>query len=153
MQDLNIREATINDIETLLQFEQGVIGAERPFDPTLKPHPTSYYDLPGMIEDPDVFLIVAEFSGLLIASGYARRKKAEPFLRHNHYAYLGFMYVRPEFRGRGINSRIIETLKEWAAENGLDEIRLEVYAENDNAIRAYEKAGFEKHMVEMRLHS
>lgn len=30
-----IRKATPADLETLLRFEQGVVQAERPFDPTL----------------------------------------------------------------------------------------------------------------------
>ena len=36
MDQLKIRVATIKDLPLLLEFEQGVITAERPFDPTLK---------------------------------------------------------------------------------------------------------------------
>ena len=31
-----VRKATLDDLPTLLLFEQGVIEAERPFDPTIK---------------------------------------------------------------------------------------------------------------------
>ena len=41
----NIRTATLDDLETLYRFEQGIILAERPFDPTLAKDPISYYDL------------------------------------------------------------------------------------------------------------
>jgi hypothetical protein len=37
-----IRKATIDDLPVLLQFEQGIISAERPFDSTLLPDPISY---------------------------------------------------------------------------------------------------------------
>ena len=32
----SIRHATLDDLETLLSFEQGIIAAERPFDETLR---------------------------------------------------------------------------------------------------------------------
>lgn len=151
MQDLLIREAVTEDIPILLQFEQGVISAERPFDATLKPHPAYYYDLPGMIADPDVHLLVVEWNGEPVGSGYARIKEAKPYLKHERYAYLGFMYVRPDLRGKGINSQLIAELKNWVLRKDLTEMRLEVYSKNANAIRAYEKFGFEKHMIEMRM--
>ena len=36
MHPINIRKAHPDDLEKLLEFEQGIISAERPFDPTLK---------------------------------------------------------------------------------------------------------------------
>ncbi len=65
--------------------------------------------------------------------------------------YLGFMYVDPNHRGKEINKKIIEALKDWASSQNIPELRLDVYAENASAIKAYEKAGFTKHMVAMRM--
>ncbi|WP_336622662.1 MULTISPECIES: hypothetical protein [unclassified Cellulophaga] len=41
MENIEIRIAKLEDLETLKSFEQGVILAERPFDETLKPDPIS----------------------------------------------------------------------------------------------------------------
>ena len=60
------------------------------------------------------------------------------------------MYVEPAHRGKGVSDAIIRRLIDWAREGGLAEIRLEVYPGNAAAIRAYEKAGFAPHMLEMR---
>ena len=150
MSNIHIRPATTADLPTLYRFEQGVIAAERPFDPTLKPDPNSYYDLPAMIAGPDVQLLVAELDGELAASGYARIEPAKSYLRHATYAYLGFMYVEPAHRGKGINSLIIEELRLWARSRGITELRLDVYDLNTPAIRAYQKAGFIRHMLNMR---
>jgi hypothetical protein len=49
MRAVEIREATLKDIPILLQFEQGVISAERPFDSTLGKGEIHYYDLEMMI--------------------------------------------------------------------------------------------------------
>src|SRR5215470_13244762 len=118
---ITIRKATRDDVSILLQFEQGVVETERPFDPTLKPHPNHYYDIPRMIEDPLVHLVVAEYDGQLVGCGYARIEAAKPYLRHDKHAYLGFMYVDPTWRGKNISQTIIENLKQWAISNGLKE--------------------------------
>jgi ribosomal protein S18 acetylase RimI-like enzyme len=147
-----IRKATIEDLPVLLQFEQGIISAERPFDSTLKPGAINYYDLKAFIASADVQVLVAEIGGEIAGSGYARIKKnPDTYYDFEKYAYLGFMYVLPAYRGKGINQAIIEELKKWVAEQGLVEIRLEVYNDNTGAIKAYEKVGFEKRMIEMRI--
>ena len=145
------RPARLEDLNTLLKFEQGVITAERPFDPTLDDDPISYYDLRELITSKDAEVVVVEYESEVIASGYALKKRAFDYLDHEFYSYLGFMYTCPDFRGKGINKIIIDTLKNWSHTKGLKEIRLTVYDENKGAIRAYEKVGFKKHIIEMRL--
>ena len=138
-------------MDTLLQFEQGVISSERPFDITLKNDHIRYYDLEALIAASHIQLVVAQAGDEVIGSGYARIETAKPYLRHHQYAYLGFMYVHPAHRGNGVNKLIIDALKQWGLSRGITEFRLEVYSDNESAIKAYEKAGFEKHMVEMRM--
>ena len=150
MEKLLIRKATLNDLNTLLTFEQGVITTERPFDPTLKADPNRYYDIKKMIDAPEVELLVAELDGIVIASGYARIEDAKPYLQHRLHAYLGFMYVLPAHRGKGINKKIIDALTAWSLEKNITELRLDVYQLNDSAIKAYERVGFTRHMLAMR---
>ena len=150
MTEIIIRKATLNDVETLLSFEQGVIKAERPFDPTLKVDPVNYYDIEKMITSENVELVVAAVNDKLIGSGYARIEEAKIYLKHAQHAYLGFMYVLPEHRGKGVNKKIIDALTEWSQSKNISELRLDVYNNNEAAIKAYEKVGFVKHMIEMR---
>ncbi|HEY1212653.1 MAG TPA: hypothetical protein VGE93_03375, partial [Bryobacteraceae bacterium] len=80
---IHIRPATTADLPILLQFEQGVIAAERPMDPTIKEGPINYYNLPAMIASPDIQLLVAELDGTPIACGYARIEPADRhYLKH-----------------------------------------------------------------------
>ncbi|MEJ2163597.1 MAG: GNAT family N-acetyltransferase [Robiginitalea sp.] len=148
---VDIRIATPEDLPVLRSFEQGLIRDERPFDPTIRPDPVHYYDLDHLINDPAARLVVAVYRDVIIASGYAIRKTPRQYLDHDAYAYFGFMYTRPEYRGLGINGKIVEYLRIWAREQGLCEIRLTVYTENQPAIRAYQKSGFEPHIIEMRV--
>lgn len=151
MEDLLIRDAVIADLPVLKEFEQEIIRAERPFDPTIRPDPVTYYDLENYVLDKAVKVVVAEHRGELIASGYALAKEARPYLDHEKYAYLGFMYTRPDYRGKGINGKIIDCLKQWSKTNGLSEVRLTVYCDNTDAIRAYDKNDFKSHITEMRI--
>jgi ribosomal protein S18 acetylase RimI-like enzyme len=150
MNKMIIRKATLDDLEQLLSFEQGIVKTERPFDPTLKPDPISYYDLKALLTAPDAEIVVAETDNKIIASGYALIKRSKPYLKYSDHAYFGFMYVLPEFRGKGINKLVIDSLKKWTALQNITEIRLEVYYDNASAIKAYEKIGFKSHMLEMR---
>jgi RimJ/RimL family protein N-acetyltransferase len=151
MDQIIVRKASLKDLDTLFRFEQGVIAAERPFDSTLKSGHIHYYNLEEMITAPHIELVVAELENQLIGSGYARIEKAKHYLQHAHHAYLGFMYTDPKHRGKGVNRRIIEALKNWASAQNIAEFRLEVYVNNLAAIKAYEKAGFSPHMLEMRM--
>ncbi len=148
---LTIRVATADDLPVLRLFQQAIVSAERPFDPTLKPGELHYYDLEALLMEPQTRLLVATDGAQIVASSYARLRPAMPYLRHPRYAYLGFMYVEPAYRGRGISGRLMEALRQWAQAQGVTELRLEVYAANEPALKAYEKFGFRPHMLEMRL--
>lgn len=150
MGQLLIREATREDLPALLEFEQAIIEFERQFDPTLAPANVSYYDLAGMIDASLVALLVAEIDHEIIGSGYARLEESKVYLKHRRHAYLGFMYVVPGRRGTGVNQELIAALARWAGAQGVHELRLDVYHDNQAAVRAYEKAGFRRHLTEMR---
>ncbi|SIS95063.1 Ribosomal protein S18 acetylase RimI [Zobellia uliginosa] len=151
MDIFKIRTAVLDDLETLLEFEQGIIAAERPYDPTLRAGRISYYDLGELIKSDDAEVVVVECEGSIVASGYAQIKKAKAYLDHEVYSYLGFMYTHSDYRGKGLNKKVVDALKTWSDSRGISEIRLTVYSDNIGAIKAYEKAGFTNHLIEMRL--
>lgn len=151
MNPIITRSATVEDLDTLLQFEQGIVAAERPFDPTLKPGEIHYYDLKALISSPEAEVIVALSGEEIVGSGYAQIREAKDYLQHERFAYLGFMYVKPDFRGQGVNQKVLDALTAWIRQQGIAEIRLEVYAENERAKRAYKKAGFTPNLLEMRM--
>ena len=148
---MHIRKATQNDLPTLQRFMQGIITAERPMDPTLKEGEISYYDLGAYIDAEDTEVVVAEVDGRLVGSGYGQVRKNKDYFKYPEYGYIGFMFVEKEYRGQHIAKSIIDNLVEWFSTKNIEEIRLTVYDKNPVAIKAYEKAGFEKHLIEMRL--
>ncbi len=148
---ITIRKATSKDLSILYEFEQGVLNAERPMDKTLKASKTHYYDIPKLIINPMVELVIAEFSGVVAGCGYARIKKARDCFQFDQFSYLGFMFTKENFRGKGVNHSIMNYLYNWSLSKGIYEIRLEVYPTNIPAIKAYEKSGMTCSMQTMRI--
>lgn len=146
-----VRKATLADLPILLVFEQELIKAERPMDPTIKDERISYYDISEFIKNKNSEIYVVELNGNIVASGYAKIKDDKHYLKHKKQGYLGFMFVSEVHRGKGFNKLIVAALLKWCKSRDVDEIRLDVYEHNPSAIKAYEKVGFKKHLINMRL--
>ena len=152
MEKISLRKASIKDEPVLLEFEQQVLEAERPYNASIKLSGASYYDLRDLLTSDNSYLVVAEVGGVIVGSGYAQIRTSKQSLVHDLHSYLGFMYVVPECRGQGVNQKIIEELTRWSKSLGITDCYLEVYSENESAISAYHKGGFVESMVEMKLH-
>jgi GNAT superfamily N-acetyltransferase len=148
---ITIRKATTEDLSILYEFEQGVLQAERPMDKTLKISKTYYYDIPNLISELNVELVIAEINGVIAGCGYARIKQARDCFQFDQFSYLGFMFTKEEYRGKGVNKMIMNYLYDWSLSRGIYEVRLEVYPSNNAAIKAYEKVGMQATMHTMRI--
>jgi len=145
-----IREACLNDLDELKLMEQALIEAERPFDAVIKSNPVYYYDLENLITNKQSCLLVAEHETELVACGYAQLRNSKPFLSHGEHSYLGFMYVKADYRGQQLVGQIINQLFFWSRDQGVEYCTLDVYSQNAAAIRAYEKLGFSSLTTEMK---
>jgi ribosomal protein S18 acetylase RimI-like enzyme len=105
--------------------------------PQLRPDGDREPDWPGEVraalDDPAAHLFVAEADGQLI--GTVRVEFAErPFFR---IAEVHRLYVRPEWRRRGVASELMRVAEATAREGGAAEVRLTVLAGNEAALRFY----------------
>lgn len=87
----------------------------------------------------DSAIFIAEDSnginGYLFAIGEELRRK-----RHSVYIALG---IAEGQRGKGIGTKLFETLESWAAGKGLRRLELTVMENNEAGRALYKKAGFE----------
>jgi len=66
-----------------------------------------------------------------------------PQIRKGGYcAEIEEMYIEPEFQGKGVAQLLVNTIVDWAKENGIKTVRLESSNELKRAHGFYEKAGF-----------
>lgn len=56
--------------------------------------------------------------------------------------FLNSLYVKPGFQGKGLGAKLMQRALNWLGNR--EDIYLEVTSYNDNAIRFYERFGFEK---------
>jgi L-amino acid N-acyltransferase YncA len=85
-----------------------------------------------------VLPLVAEFNGRIIADASLHRRKAG-WRRH-----LGGVrvVVDPEFRHKGLASRLIDELVSIAGKEGLDRLYAEIPADDQAAIEVFQARGF-----------
>ena len=148
--EVRIRRAEHQDLPILEDFLQQLIAVERPMDPSLEQVEfIKYYELSSFIESATAELYVATVNNEIVGSGYGDIRQNKAHFAHTNYGYVGFMFVKEEFRGLGISSKVLEKIFEWFRSKGIKETRLTVYQENPSAIRAYEKVGYKKNLIEM----
>ena len=63
--------------------------------------------------------------------------------RYSHVSELSVTVLK-EYWGKGIGSRLVEIMIDFARENGVEVIYLEARSDNERAISLYRKFGFEK---------
>jgi len=87
-------------------------------------------------------LIVAEEGSKLVGVVGCKGVKHK---RAAHVATLVGVGVLPEYRGKGIGRAMLEKMIDWVKkETKIERLQLTVYADNEGAIKFYEKLGFVK---------
>ena len=59
-----------------------------------------------------------------------------------YFWWIQSMFIKPEYRGRGLLEMLIQTVRESARQSNALELRLYVHKDNARAIKAYKKTGF-----------
>mgnify|MGYP003631430895 CR=1 FL=1 len=148
--NIHIREANQSDLSILLTFEQELIAVERPMDPSLvKDRKINYYDIGAFIKSKDAEVFVAVLDNEIVGSGYGLIKQQDPKHKQKIHGHVGFIFVQDTHRGKGISKLILNRIFDWFKTKNIVEVRLQVYDKNPSAIKAYEKVGFEKNLIEM----
>lgn len=74
------------------------------------------------------------------------RKGESPKTQHN--AAIWGVYIRPCARGQRLSLRLLEAARQWALANDVRIIKLGVIADNQAALRAYERSGYQHYGLE-----
>lgn len=64
---------------------------------------------------------------------------------HGRYGMLDEMYIRDEYRGRGLGREALQGVEEMCRAHGIKALRLEVEESNLHAQSLYRSSGFESH--------
>jgi GNAT superfamily N-acetyltransferase len=104
----------------------------------------------GMIDGVIGVCFVAEVSGILVGYLVGSIQTAESY-RPIQRAELENMFVRQEYRGRGIGTALIKTFLSWSLEAGMPRVFVSSFASNTAAQGFYKKNGFEPYSIELEM--
>jgi ribosomal protein S18 acetylase RimI-like enzyme len=94
------------------------------------------------LESKDTAIFVAERDGTVVGFAEARLVCSDPsgMLAFGLAAEIGIAVAADHRRG-GIGAALIDAVEEWARERGAERLTLSTHADNDGAIRFYERLG------------
>lgn len=137
-----IKEAIKDDIEEINNLLTDLIQDERQYDKNINKSyiVKNYYE--QFFEKKDSCIIVAkDESNNILGYGFGFIMDYGD-VYDNKIAQLDAVYIKPEYRKRGIARQIIQYFTEWSKRNKVSYIELKVCNNNKKAIELYEKEGF-----------
>jgi len=137
---LKIRPATREDVPLILEFIRLLAEYEREPQAAVATEADLLRDGFATAQ-PKFRVVIAEWSGA--PAGFA-------FFFFNYSTWMGKpglyledLFVKPEFRGKGIGRQLVDATVRAARQAGLTRVELEVFSSNTNAIALYERYGFQ----------
>lgn len=103
------------------------------------------------LADDRVAQFVAVRDGALVGYVDVEERPAPPVFARGPGAHVGDLYVRPEHRGAGLGSRLLDRAEAWARERDHERVTLSVLLANDAARRLYDERGYEPVRERRRL--
>jgi len=135
---LSIRPATVNDAASILTMIRELADYERELESVALSETQLAAD--GFGDNPAFNVLLAEWEGR--TAGYALFFDFYSTWR-GRQLFLEDLFVRPQFRGRGIAKRLMSEVAQVAIQRGCGELRWEVLDWNQSAIDFYRSMGAE----------
>ena len=122
-----VRSAALADLNALVQLEQHFPGDRM-----------SRQSFRRLLRSATAELQVYEEAGQVVANAVLL------YRRSSRQARIYSLIVHPDWQGRGIAHRLLDSGARAAVERGCQALGLEVRADNAPALRLYQKAGFQR---------
>jgi len=106
-------------------------------------------DFTEWLEDPDVGFFVARENGKLAGFALAMIMEEPDDLINVPYVSINELAVGKEFQSLGIGTTLMKRVEEWALENNINIVQLNVWEFNQKAKTLYEKLGFKTIQCQM----
>ncbi len=135
--DIKVRFSTKEDIISLKKMFNRVVREKR-FLPTIEELAEVGDEWVDLINHD--LIIVAEIQGELVGQIQLERLEDDAT---QHVCEIGII-VDPDYRGKGVGSRLLEKAIKTAKHLGFEKICLSTFHTNSNAISLYKKFGFQE---------
>ena len=160
---INIRRAKVKDINIILNFEKELLNSA--VDLIKKYHPQHLIDINlrsdykeiiikyirGRIFSKNDAMFISELNGKPVGHMIISIKKSFPIFEMEYYGRINTVYIKKEFRGKGISSKLKDEAIKWFKSKNINRISLNVNPDNKQALEAYKKWGLTLSLLEMRM--
>ena len=149
---VTIRKATTEDLARLEELyreleEDAVLYQPEHF--VFSPKGTRTEQVKEILDSDTQTMLVAEKDGEVIGFAHLVLIKAKkvPCLKSEISLYLQDLVVTAEYRSQGIGTILMNEAKKYGKENGADFFRTQVFPQNTDGLRFYERNGFSEKMI------
>ncbi len=154
MENLNIRRATVSDADAINNLLYQVLKVHSDVRPDIFKAGTKKYtdsELLEIISDNGRPIFVAEKDGKVLGYAFCVHQQ---FIDNNNMTdiktlYIDDLCVDESVRNMRIGTSLYEYVLKYAEENGYYNVTLNVWADNVNAVKFYEKLGLKKQKIGM----
>ena len=151
---MKIKKATIKDFDEVLNLKFASKIEERKFNKKLMPvnKAKRYYkeylknDLTNRWRAIFVFIKNKEIVGIVVGKIFKTLKVTG----YERCGFISNVYVKKEYRRKGIAKKLIKEIIGWFKKKGATKISLELYKDNIAAIKLYHKFGFKDYTIKMK---
>ena len=136
--DIEIRVARIDDLSAIFHLGESLFTAQ---DYSNLYRTWDEYEVTGLFNSESEHLLVADRDGEVV--GFAMGTvidKARSAWTYGHLLWLG---VAPSAAGCGVGSMLFDRFREIVEAEGVRMLMVDTQADNENAVRFFEKKGFE----------
>jgi GNAT superfamily N-acetyltransferase len=138
-----IRQATTQDLTTLLQLGKKLHQVELQFEPLLKyseQEATNRYT--QELRNDHALFLIAEEGSLPIGYLYAHIDQIDYFSTSKPECEIEVIYLEKEARGKGVSKQLVDSCISWAKKSNVFRIKAGIYHQNQLSLSSFQKYGF-----------
>jgi ribosomal-protein-alanine N-acetyltransferase len=158
-----IRKARLKDIDTLISLENELYDNQVEYLRESKSQNLDDFSLKNnsntllkqfiltTIRSKNGLVLIAEFDKKIAGYLIIIIKKNIPIFKLEKLAEITDIYIKEEFRGKGIGKKLRDEVLKWCKIKKISSITLDMLPNNIHAKMIYEKWGFDEFLIEMRM--
>jgi len=144
---LTVRRATISDLDVVVELRLALLReyAEHPVYGRLRPDAARRARpiFAMQLDSENEIVLLAEENGEAVGLVRCIETISSPLLEPDRYCYLSSVYVRPDWRRRGVLNALFERAVSWCRGRGMSEMRLHNVGSRESTAAAWDALGFE----------
>lgn len=145
---ITVREAISKDCEQLCELSRQALELHSKAHPEVfcNQDSTAFRDfICEALGNENAVILCAEDAGRIIGTAHVSVKESPdiPVMVRRRFAVIENVVVREGFRHMGVGRALMAHAHNWALSKGVSRVELNVWAFNKDAIRLYEKLGYE----------